>query len=103
MTAAFVSGTMLNAGFYRDVIEPGLRSIPHSAALLGWGSDVLGYYDERSTDHGWGPRLFVFGERGKRPPVDAEDARVGEMGVAGEKQHRSLPLSADGGPAPKPW
>jgi Domain of unknown function (DUF4037) len=60
VTAAFVSGATLNAGFYRDVIEPGLRSIPHSAALLGWGSDVLGYDDERSTDHGWGPRLMLF-------------------------------------------
>jgi hypothetical protein len=56
----FVPGTTLNEGFYRDVIEPGLRSIPHSAALLGWGSDVLGYDDARSTDHGWGPRLKVF-------------------------------------------
>ncbi len=34
--------------------------MPHSAALLGWGSDVLGYDTERSTDHGWGPRVLVF-------------------------------------------
>src|SRR5262245_51603807 len=37
----------------------------HSAGLLGWGSDILGFDDERSTDHGWGPRLTVL--------VDAED------------------------------
>jgi hypothetical protein len=60
MTAAFVPGAALNAGFYRDVIEPGLREVPHAAALLGWGSDVLGYDDPRSTDHGWGPRLKLF-------------------------------------------
>lgn len=60
MTAAFVPGAELNAGFYHDVIEPDLCGIPHSAALLGWGSDVLGYDDARSTDHGWGPRLKLF-------------------------------------------
>lgn len=60
MSAAFVPGIELNAGFYRDVIGPGLGEIPHAAALLGWGSDVLGYDDARSTDHGWGPRLKLF-------------------------------------------
>jgi hypothetical protein len=60
MTAAFLPGAELNAGFYRDVVEPEMRPIPHAAALLGWGSDVLGYDDARSTDHGWGPRLKLF-------------------------------------------
>ena len=35
----------------------------HSAALLGWGSDVIGFDTERSTDHGWWPRLQIFVER----------------------------------------
>ena len=34
--------------------------MPHSAALLGWGSDVLGFDDARSSDHGFGPRLQLF-------------------------------------------
>jgi hypothetical protein len=48
----------------------------HSAALLGWGSDVLGFDTPRSTDHGWGPRLQVF--------VDEEGVdRVGAAVAAG--------------------
>ena len=39
---------------------PLLGAVRHSAALLGFGSDVLGFDTERSTDHGWGPRLQVF-------------------------------------------
>ncbi len=60
--AEFVPGAVLNAGFYRDVVAPLLEAWPHQAALLGWGSDVLGYDTARSRDHGWGPRLQVFVE-----------------------------------------
>jgi hypothetical protein len=55
----FVPGIDLNRGFYRDAVAP-LLSCEHSAAHIGFGSDVLGYDTERSTDHGWGPRLQVF-------------------------------------------
>lgn len=64
--AAFVPARELNAGFYADVVEPLIRPSEHAAALLGWGSDVLGYDTERSTDHGWGLRLQLF--------VDERDA-----------------------------
>lgn len=50
----------LSGAFYAEVVRPLLAGRPHGAALLGWGSDVLGYDSERSTDHGWGPRLLVF-------------------------------------------
>ena len=55
MPAAQLSGE-----FYAEVVRPLLGEQPHSAALLGWGSDVLGYDTQRSTDHGWGPRVLVF-------------------------------------------
>jgi len=32
----------------------------YSAALLGWGSEVLGFDSPRSADHSWGPRLQIF-------------------------------------------
>lgn len=54
-----VAGAKLSAAFYAEVIRPAVV-VPHSAGLLGWGSEVLGYDTGRSTDHGWGPRLLVF-------------------------------------------
>ena len=60
MAPEFVPALELNAGFYADVVEPLVRAWPHSAALLGWGSEILGLDTERSTDHGWGPRLQLF-------------------------------------------
>jgi hypothetical protein len=54
------SGIALSARFYRSVVAPLLGDLPHSAALLGDGSEVLGYDDGISTDHDFGPRLQVF-------------------------------------------
>ena len=56
----FVPGLELARAFYEEAIAPLLGDSPHSAALLGTGSDVLGFDTERSTDHGWGPRLQLF-------------------------------------------
>lgn len=55
----FLPGIELGAAFYDDVVAPLLAPWPHAAARVGWGSDVLGYDTERSTDHGWGPQLLV--------------------------------------------
>lgn len=52
-------GQDLCAGFYRDVVAPSV-DVLHAAALVGEGSEVLGYDDHRSTDHSWGPRLHLF-------------------------------------------
>lgn len=56
----FVPGLDLSRAFYDEVVATLVGDVPHSAALLGAGSDVLGLDTERSTDHGWGPRLQVF-------------------------------------------
>jgi hypothetical protein len=56
----FVHGLDLAERFYRDLIAPRLAGVPHAAALLGWGSEVLGFDTPRSTDHAFGPRLQVF-------------------------------------------
>ena len=58
--ATFVPGWDLAHAFYDEVVGPAVRPTPHAAALVGTGSDVLGYDTARSTDHGWGPRMHVF-------------------------------------------
>jgi hypothetical protein len=71
---AFVPGRELSRAFYDEVVRPLLDRTRHSAALLGTGSDVLGFDNERSTDHHWGPRMHVFVERGGADRVrDAVD------------------------------
>jgi uncharacterized protein DUF4037 len=61
----FVSARRLSADLHDDVIGPLLGETPYAAGLLGWGSDVLGYDTERSTDHGWGPRMHVLVDAGE--------------------------------------
>jgi Domain of unknown function (DUF4037) len=56
----FTPGLELARAFYEEVVASLLGGIEHSAALLGDGSDVLGFDTVRSTDHAWGPRLQVF-------------------------------------------
>lgn len=58
--------------FYRQAVGPLLGSVEHGAALLGAGSEVLGFDDQVSTDHDFGPRVQIFLPRGADPgPVRA--------------------------------
>jgi hypothetical protein len=63
----FVSGRELRGAFYweavRAVLDSAFPRLRHSAALLGTGSEVLGFDTERSTDHEWGPRLQLLVDR----------------------------------------
>jgi hypothetical protein len=60
----FVPGLPLAASTYHEAVRPILDvafpRLAHSAALLGPGSEVLGFDTTRSTDHDWGPRLLLF-------------------------------------------
>lgn len=62
--AAFVTGLEMSRQFYQEAVRPILDGsfpgLPHSAALLGRGSEVLGFDDEMSTDHNWEPRVLLF-------------------------------------------
>lgn len=61
---ASVPGLELARGFYADCVRPllegGFPGLPYSAALIGPGSEVLGFDTAVSTDHHWGPRVMLF-------------------------------------------
>ena len=62
--ADFIKGLELNELFYNEVVASLLKSyfpeLQYSVALIGWGSDVLGYDDAQSADHNWGVRFQLF-------------------------------------------
>jgi len=62
--SAFIPGLELSRRFYLEAVLPILDKefpgLPHAAARLGSGSEVLGFDTARSADHEWGPRLQVF-------------------------------------------
>jgi hypothetical protein len=60
----FIPGIELARRFYAEAVHPLLErdfpGLPHAAALIGPGSEVLGFDTVRSTDHDWGPRVHLF-------------------------------------------
>ncbi len=58
------SGLSLSQRFFTDCVEPIIAkqfpNLQFAAALIGDGSEVLGFDTSMSTDHDWGPRLQVF-------------------------------------------
>ena len=64
MEPNFTPGLTLSKQFYWEVIRPMLDTyypaLSHGAALLGNGSEVLGFDTAQSMDHDWGPRLMLF-------------------------------------------
>lgn len=60
----FSSGLVLARDFFHEIVEPLLAEktpgVPYAAALIGPGSDVLGFDTPISRDHDWGPRFQLF-------------------------------------------
>jgi hypothetical protein len=87
----FVPGLALAATTYREAVRPILDvafpGLAYSAALLGAGSEVLGYDTARSTDHGWGPRVLLF--------LHPADARAHGRRIT-EALAQRMPRSVDG-------
>jgi hypothetical protein len=68
----FMPGLELNRRYFFEIIQPLLKKyepgLHYSAALMGYGSDVLGFDNATSMDHNWGPRgqIFVAGHDASR-------------------------------------
>lgn len=70
MNSTFLPGLELSRLFYEQIVRPILAAhardlfdsdrLLYSAALIGPGSEVLGFDTPQSTDHDWGPRLQIF-------------------------------------------
>lgn len=58
-----MQGIELSRRFYTDIVRPWLAKaapgLSHAAALTGYGSELLGFDDETSRDHNWGPRVHL--------------------------------------------
>ncbi|MCK9795117.1 DUF4037 domain-containing protein [Isoptericola sp. 4D.3] len=83
------TGIDLAQGYYTDVVRPLLEAwrpgLPHAAARLGSGSDVLGLDDATSRDHDWGLRLTLLVDAAD---VDAVDGYLEDMLP---REHAGLP------------
>src|SRR5664279_620884 len=60
----FIPGLEICGLFYEECVKPILAThypeLQYSAALIGYGSEVLGYDTQESTDHFWAPRVNLF-------------------------------------------
>jgi hypothetical protein len=74
--ASFLPGRELASRFYSEVVHPLLDAwfprLPHAAALIGEGSEVLGFDTPVSADHHWGPRVMLFLEESHHAARAAE-------------------------------
>jgi len=95
----FIPGRELSRRFYWEAVRPLLEAhfpdLPHAAALIGPGSEVLGFDTEMSTDHGWQPAVMLFlrdQEAGLEEPIK-------EM-LAERLPHQFLGFPVDSVPIP---
>jgi hypothetical protein len=62
-----MQGIELSRRFYVEVVRPWLSlvapALPHAAALIGYGSELLDFDDDMSRDHNWGPRVHLLVSR----------------------------------------
>jgi hypothetical protein len=58
-----MQGIELSRRFYAEIVRPWLADaypqLRHAAALIGYGSELLGFDDAMSQDHNWGPRVQI--------------------------------------------
>jgi Domain of unknown function (DUF4037) len=79
-----LNGLELSRRFYLEAVRPILERhfphVEHAAALIGTGSEVLGYDDVTSQDHQWGPRVQLF-MQADAPRAEIERMLAGELPI----------------------
>ena len=92
---ARVNGLELARAFYWEAVNPIVERhfprLPHSAALLGSGSEVLGYDDAVSTDHHWGARVMLF----LKPEDHSRSAQLLRAALAADLPYRFMGYSTN--------
>jgi uncharacterized protein DUF4037 len=75
-----LSGAALARRYYDEVVGPAVAArwprLPHAAGRLGSGSEVLGFDDDMSRDHDFGPRVNLLVPPGMTRQLDAHLAAV---------------------------
>ncbi|WP_258171308.1 DUF4037 domain-containing protein [Paenibacillus sp. R14(2021)] len=69
-----MQGIELSRRFYTEIVAPmmtGLTVAGYSAALVGTGSEVLGFDTEMSQDHDFGPRVVLLVDESDRACIAA--------------------------------
>ncbi|KAJ4150076.1 hypothetical protein LMH87_010842 [Akanthomyces muscarius] len=84
----FVPGIALTGDFFAEVVQPILATqfpaLQYGAALIGPGSEVLGFDTPMSMDHDWGLRVFLF--------LREQDAQVFSHRIASVLSHELPPV-----------
>lgn len=97
-----MQGIELSRRFYFEVVQPWLltaaSTLRYSAALIGYGSELLGFDDEMSRDHNWGPRIHLYVSRADF----AQHAHrlVGEFSAIAPRQFLGEPIGWRARPHP---
>jgi hypothetical protein len=99
-TPPFLPGLELSRRFYFEAVRPILdRHFPglaHSAALIGYGSEVLGLDTPMSMDHNWHPRVLLF-----LPAEDLAQAQPIRAALSRHLPHLFLGIPVDAVPVPE--
>lgn len=109
MPGPFIPGQELAGAFFAEVVRPLLAEVfprlPYAAALVGFGSEVLGYDSARSTDHNWGPRLqlFLAADDADRHAPEISAMLAGRLPAMFRGHPTAFPSTAEPGKPARRW
>ncbi|MZQ83317.1 DUF4037 domain-containing protein [Paenibacillus sp. 5J-6] len=91
-----VTGIQLSQKFYEDYIVPRLSTampaLSYASAIVGPGSEVLGFDTPMSRDHDWGPRVQIFL---REDDVSLSDAIIEALLMAAPSTFNGFSLKVD--------